>query len=61
MQDIFNYARENGINDLQITINEVKDNTIDTINDNIKSIDLLEYTYYVIKAIYKGKRISFKT
>ena len=61
MQDIFNYARENGINDLQITINEVKDNTIDTINDNIKSIDLLEYTYYVIKTIYKGKRISFKT
>ena len=61
MQDIFDYVRENGINDLQITINEVKDNTIDTINDNIKSIDLLEYTYYVIKAIYNGKRISFKT
>ena len=57
MQDIFDYARENGINDLQITINEVKDNTIDTINDNVKSIDLLEYTYYVIKSIYNGKRI----
>ncbi len=60
MQEIFDYAKENGIFDLQITINDIVDNTIDTINDSVKNISLLNYRNYVIKAIYLKKRIIFK-
>ncbi len=59
MNDIFVYAKENGIDKLQITKRECLVNAIESKNDIITDISYGEDVYYDVKAIYNNKTVKF--